>query len=1053
MIRDDKSVPSKRLNERQYVELPLLRQLQGQGWTVLDLEMHNQEPEETDREDFAEVVLLPRLRAALKRLNPWLEDDQVNIVVDRLTKGHPGGMLEANRHVLDLLLSGTPVDENRKTGAKSPDVRFFDLETATNNDLLAVCQLKVRVPGTDVHFYPDVILFVNGLPLVVIEAKAPGVTDGIGHAFDQLRRYLRLRGEEGEGHPGLAAYNQALVVTNKNKALFGTVTASSLKYFYPWSDPYPRTIDDVAEAVDAGQGGPTDQDRLVAGMFTPQHFIELLRSFIVFVPLEGGITVKALARYQQYRAVKKALARLLGGATPYQRSGIVWHTQGSGKSLTMVYLVREMHRHQALQGWKVVFVTDRTDLEGQLSGTAQAIGKTVKVADSIDRLKALLPGNASDLIMAMIHKFNTKELEAVFPKLNDRADILVLTDEAHRSQYGLLAANLDRAIENATRIGFTGTPIEKTRETFGAYIDTYTMRESNADGVTLAIVYEGRTTRSEIKDAEAADTDFIDVFGDYDVEQRLRALGYGTRQAYQEAWPTIRAKAADMVQHYTEHVFPNKFKAQVVAESQEAAYRYGQALREALAARADELDQQGKNPLGVDTELLRGLRVAVVISGISHNDAPHIKALGSKAQHKEDIANFKRSFDSGDPENESIDGNVGILVVNNMLLTGFDAPIEQVLYLDRVIRAHNLLQAIARVNRAGPQGKNRGFVVDYVGIGDDLKEALDIYAEEERREIVEELSDPAQEIEALRRAAAALNATIRDIGVEDPDDIEAYYAAFYDEEARARFLLAYSEFTAAFNTVLPRKEALDFMDDFLRASEVAVQARSHLDDPRFSLRDVPPKLRGLADRHLESKGIEQGVAPISILDNAFEAEVEGTNRPKAKAAKKKGRIRGYIQEHFPEDPDLYASFAEELDRILREHGDNWEAINAALDELRRRMREAAKEPTYGLSRRRQMPVFRTLSKRLFGEGGVTEDDIGELVPLTQEVTDLMTAEMRAPGFWRNSILQGQLKGKLVELLMSQRYVKLGGMPARYRELVTAFMEFARHNRDTLLYAE
>jgi len=1050
MIRDDKSVPSQRLNERQYVELPLLRQLQADGWTVLDLEMGAQEPEETGREDFAEVVLLPRLRAALQALNPWLEDDQAQVVVDRLTTKHPAGTLEANRHVLDLLLAGTPVDENRRTGARSPDVRLLDLETAKNNDLLAVCQLKVRVPGTDAHVYPDVVLFVNGLPLVVIEAKAPGVKDGIGMAFDQLRRYLRLRGEEGEGHPGLAAYNQALVVTNRNRALFGTITAGTLKYFYPWSDPYHRTLDEVAAAVGAGQGGPTAQDRLVAGMLAPQHLIELLRSFTVFARLEDGFVVKALARYQQYRAVRKAVARLLGGKNRAERSGIVWHTQGSGKSLTMVYLVREMHRHEALQGWKVVFMTDRTDLEGQLAGTAAAIGKTVKTADSIATLKALLPGAASDLVMAMIHKFQPKELEAAFPVLNERADLLVLTDEAHRSQYGLLAANLDRALPNATEIGFTGTPIEKTRKKYGDYIDRYTMRESNDDGVTLAIVYEGRTHRGEIDDRTAADADFVDVFGDYDAEQQLKALGYGTRRAYLEAWPTIRAKAADMVRHYSDHVFPNGFKAQVVAESQEAAYRYGVALREAFAARADELDRPGQNVLGVDTALLRRLRVAVVVSGIGHNDAPHIKALASRARNRTDVVNFKRAFDT--PGEGGLDGNVGVLVVTNMLLTGFDAPIEQVLYLDRVIRAHTLLQAIARVNRAGPKGKNRGFVVDYVGVGADLKQALDVYAEEEQAEIVRELHDPAQEVEALRNARAALDAVIAEVGVDDPDDVEAYYAAFYDEEARARFLLAYADFTAAFNTVLPRKEALDFLPDFLRASEVAVQARSHLDDPRFSLRDVPPKLRRLADAHLRSKGIEQGVAPISILDDAFEREVEAGGSPKAKAARKKGRIRGYIESNLPLDPELFASFAEELERILREHGENWAAVNAALDALRQRMRDAAQEPTYGLSRRRQMPVFRMLARRLFGEAGATEDDIGRLVPLTQEVTDLMTAEIRVPGFWRNPILQNQLKGQLIELLMT-RYVGLGAMPARYRELVTAFMEFAHHNRDTLLYAE
>lgn len=1050
MIRENKSVPSKRLNERQYVELPLLRQLQGDGWTILDLEMAGQEPEDTNRDDFSEVVLLPQLRAALKQLNPWLENDQVQVVVDRLTKNHPPGTLEANRHVLDLLINGTPVDENRRTGARSPDVRIIDLETAKNNDLLAVCQLKLRVPGTDVHFYPDVVLFVNGLPLVVIEAKAPGVTDGIGHAFDQLRRYLRLRNEEGEGHPGLASYNHALVVTNKNKALFGTITSGSLRYFYPWSDPYPRTLRDVAEAVKAGQGGPTAQDRLVAGMLTPQHLVELIRSFTVFTDIESGPTVKALARYQQYRAVKKATARLLGGKNRAERSGIVWHTQGSGKSLTMVYLIREMHRHEALQAWKVVFVTDRTDLERQLTGTTQAIGKTIKVAESISDLKMLLPGTASDLVMAMIHKFQPRELEAAFPVLNERYDVLVLTDEAHRTQYGLLAANLDRALPNATEIGFTGTPIEKTKKKYGDYIDSYTMRESIADEVTLSIVYEGRTHRGEVADKEAADAGFVDVFGDYDAEQQLSALKFGSRKAYLEAWPTIRAKAADMVRHYTENVFPNGFKAQVVAETQEAAYRYGVALREAFAACADALDQPGQNFLGVDTNLLRQLRVAVVISGIDRNDVPHIKELGKPAQHRADIVNFKRGFDT--PGEGGLDGNVGVLVVNNMLLTGFDAPIEQVLYLDRVMLAHNLLQAIARVNRAGPKGKGRGFVVDYVGIGADLKRALDVYAEEEQREVLETLHDPERELEALRRAKGALDAVVAEIGVDNSNDLEAYFAAFYDEDARARFLLAYADFTNAFNTVLPRKEALDFLPDFLRASEVAVQARSHLDDPRFSLRDVPPKLRRLADAHLASKGVEQGVAPISILDDAFSREVDASGSPKAKAAKKKGRLRGYITEHFQDDPELFASFAGELERILQEYGDNWAAVNKALNALRQRMRDAAKEPTYGLSRRRQMPIFRVLAKRLFGDVGVTEDEVATLVPLTQELTDLITTEIRIPGFWRNPILQGQLKGKLIELLMT-RYANLGEMKARYRELVTVFMEFARHNRDTLLYAE
>jgi type I restriction enzyme, R subunit len=1048
MIRADKAVPSNRLSERQYVELPLLRQLAGQGWSVLDLEF-SQLPEATGCGDLTEVVLLPRLRDALVRLNPWIETDQVDLAVDRLTRGHPPAMLEANRHVLELLLSGTPLDENRRTGAKSPNVRFVDFEHAANNDLLAVCQFKVRIPGTDAHILPDVVLFVNGLPVVVIECKAPGVADGLDQALDQIRRYAEQRGEEREGHRGLFGYNAFVVLTNRDKALYGTITSASLRYCHPWSDPYPRTLEELAAEVQAGQSGPNAQHRLAAGMLDPQNLLDLIRSFTAFIEPEGGGTVKVVGRYQQFRAVKKAVAGLANGQNRAQRSGIVWHTQGSGKSLTMVYLVREMHRHPQLQGWKIVFVTDRTELEAQLTSTTQAIGKTVHVANSVAKLQALLPGQDSGLVMAMIHKFQPRELEVLFPELNPRSDLLVLTDEAHRTQYGLLAANLDRALPNATEIGFTGTPIEKTEKKYGDYIDKYTMREAIDDEVTLAIVYEGRTHRAEVSDPQGADQRFADVFDDLTIEQRLRALGYAGRDAYLEAEPTIREKARDMVRHYTEHVFPNGFKAQVVATSQEAAYRYGLALRAAFEERAAALEEPGANPLAVKTDRLRRLRVAVVVSGVTHNDRPHIKALGSPAQHRRDIEDFKRPFDA--PGEGGLDGNVGVLVVNNMLLTGFDAPIEQVLYLDRVITAHNLLQAIARVNRAGPMGKDRGFVVDYVGVGANLKRALDVYAEREQKEILEALHDPAEELQALRDAHAALAATVAGMGVEDPTDLDAYFAAFYDETARAGFLNAFETFTRAFNTVLPRKEALDYLEAFLRYTEVAVQARQHLSDDRFSLRGVPVKLRAIADVHLASKGIEQGVAPIPILDDAFAAEV-GAGSAKSRAARKASRTRAHITERLPDDPELYASFAAELERILAEHGQNWARINEELDRLRERIRQAAQEPTYGLSRRRQMPVFRVLRARLFGESPLTDAEIGTLVPLTQEVTDTLAAELRLPGFWTNPVLQAKLRGELVQLLLRPEHASLKGMTGRYKELVTAFVEFARHNTDTLLYA-
>ena len=305
----------------------------------------------------------------------------------------------------------------------------------------------------------------------------------------------------------------------------------------------------------------------------PVNILDIIRTFTLFGTDDKGQIIKIVGRYQQFRAVKLAVQRLLGGNTPRERSGIIWHTQGSGKSLTMMFMVREMYRHPSLSKWKVVFVTDRTQLEDQLSETSQSIGFSVKTADSIAKLKELLRTDSSDLVMAMIHKFQERDLSETFPELNTSLNILVMTDEAHGSQYSRLGANLNRAIPNAARIGYRGTPIDKTERVFGSYIDKYTMRESIDDKVTLEIVYEGRTHNAEVTDQAGMDAAFEDVFSDYNVQERLSILGYGSRDAYLEADPTIGAKAKDMVQHYLTHVFPNGYKAQIVATSREAAAR------------------------------------------------------------------------------------------------------------------------------------------------------------------------------------------------------------------------------------------------------------------------------------------------------------------------------------------------------------------------------------------------------------------------------------------------------------------------------------------------
>jgi len=893
-MKQDKTPQHIKIDERNHVEKPLLDQLAGLGWEIIDLD-NTQHPADSYRQSFTEVVMLPVLYEQLKVINPWLADDQVEEVTKHLTASFPGsGLIQNNRHVLTMLLENTSVSENRQTGEKSPTVRFVDFAHRDSNRFIAVCQFKVRILGAEYHIIPDIVLFLNGLPIVVIECKSPKVKDAIPEAIDQLLRYSEQRGDKGEGSAPLFYYNQIVIATCRNEAKFGTITTHNEKHFYRWADPYPRTVNDLEH----GSSGPNDQQRLVTGMLDRDNLLDLIRTFTLFSTNDKGEIIKIVGRYQQFRAVKLAVKRLMEGQTPRERSGIIWHTQGSGKSLTMMFMVREMYLHTQLSNWKVVFVTDRTQLEGQLSETSQSIGFTVKVADSIRKLKDLLRSDSSDLVMAMIHKFREADLTETFPELNSSPHILVMTDEAHRSQYALLGANLDKGIPYAARIGYTGTPIDKTEIVFGDYIDKYTMRQSIEDGVTLEIIYEGRTHNAEVPDQKGMDKAFEDVFSDYNIQQRMQILGYGSRDAYLEAKSTIATKAQDMVEHYLTHVFPNGYKAQVVATSREAAVRYKEYIDKALAEAISNLEQA--NPGRLDLIQLKKLQTDVIISG-KNNDRKLLRDFSKKSKHEASIKSFKMAFGS---EEDGVTGDMGIVIVNNMLLTGFDAPVEQVMYLDKIIVAHNLLQAIARVNRISGIAKDKGFVVDYVGVGHHLKKAIDKYEEREQKEIIDTLSFPEEELRELKASHAEIMDFFKKHGLTDLTDHDAFFDLFYDEDLRFDFMIAFKKLTKCLNLVFPAREVLDYLADYQALTEINALAGQHLRDERLSMKEIPPKLRSITDKYLESKGIEVKVKPISILDEDFQKQVGKRNRTKTKAAEVEHAIRHHLDTELDDDPDL-----------------------------------------------------------------------------------------------------------------------------------------------------
>jgi type I restriction enzyme R subunit len=1037
------------LDEEHQVENSFLAQLKRLGWEIY--RQNKEDPEDTKeiigfnkdlepiygttkkfRTTFREVILEDVLRQSIKRINPWIEEDQIDYVVRRLKEPQANSLFEANREIHELLLENIPVSENRKTGEKSPSVYIIDFKNPENNSFIAISQFKVNVPGTEKHIVPDIVLFVNGLPLVVVECKSPSRADPIGEAIEQLFRYSNRRGEK-EGNEKLFWYNLFSVATARYTAKYGTIT-SDYEHFVEWKDPYPYSLSDI----DPTATTITSQQVLVQGMLNKNTLIELLHTFTIFKD-----NIKVVPRYQQYRAVKKIIERIKKGKTPEEKGGIVWHTQGSGKSLTMMYVVRAMFHDEELRKYKVVFITDRKDLERQLEGVSKGVGFTVHVANSVEHLKELLRTNTPDLVMGLVHKFQERELKTPFPVLNTSPNILVMIDEAHRSQYKFLGANLRHALPNAVKLAFTGTPIEKTEKTFGDYIDKYSIRQAVEDGVTVEIVYEGRVHGAEISDEESANRKFEDVFKDFSEDERRLTLGK-TWKAYLEAEQVIRDKAKDMIEHYITHVFPNGLKAQVVAVSRLAAIRYKHALELALKEKIKELEEKGTN---LDLETLKRLKVAVVISA-SPNDDPNIykKEYTDENEHKKNIASFKLPF--GVATQDGLTGDVGILVVNNMLITGFDAPIEQVMYLDNILKDHNLLQAIARVNRVYNKNKSCGFVVDYVGVLKHLEEALAIYADEDIQEITQVVKNKRKSLDDLKSSHRLIEEFFRKHGISNwRQDIDECVDLLVDEKIKDEFISLFRKFSRALDAVLPDPRALRYVSDLKILGYIKESARNRYRDDKLSLKDASKKIREIVEEHLLSQGIDPKVPPTPLFDDAFLEKLKA--KPiKAKAQELEYAILEHIEKHYEEDPEFYERFSDRLKRVLEEYRENWEEIFKELEKLREDMKKGREaENTFGLDPKKEMPFFGVLKMSLFGKEPIEnlrKEDIDLLLDLTRDVLSILEREISTEDFWDNYHKQRRVRSYIISEVLLHKRSANETFDEKRNEIAQRIMELAYH---------
>lgn len=1096
------------------VERPFVAQLEGLGWVHVEGSLDD--PKVTGRGSFSEVIQEGVLRERLRALNPgpdgqpWLDDARLSEAVSAITRLGTHKLMEANQKATELLIKGLTVEGLPGwDGGRGQTIRYFDWDTPANNRFTVVNQYRVNCPpgynSGKAFIVPDLVLLVNGIPLVVVECKSPSIPEPLADAVDQLRRYSNQRKaayeiEDNEGNEALFATNQLLIATSFDEARVGCIGAA-FEHYAQWKTVVgpDGSGSEIEVAQKLGKSGLSEQERLVAGLLAPAHLLDVIKNFLLFMQV-GGQTTKSVCRYQQYRAVNRAIARLKTGKTRLQhgehdqRGGIIWHTQGSGKSLTMVFLVRKMRADAQLRRFKVIVVTDRKDLQRQLSETATLTGEVVEVAESTAGVKALARRKGPGLIFATIQKYRdtdttddapltADDLPKVaepkvsyksgeeFEVLNEDDSILVLVDEAHRTQSGDLHANLLAGLPNCARIGFTGTPIimgekKRTHEIFGEFIDRYTIKEAEADGATVPVLYEGRTAKGAVKDDASLDALFEDLFRQRTPEE-LEAIKqkYATKGHIFDAPALIADKARDMLRHYVTNILPNGYKAQVVAYSRLAAIRYFEALktaRDELLAEAERLSPQDKalddealcqRPPKVQAlvqawryrDTLARLEFAPIISG-SNNDDPAWKAWTDGTAHEQLIKRFKKPLFHADPAKTD---PLAFLVVKSMLLTGFDAPIEGVMYLDRPIREAELLQAIARVNRTG-FGKRCGIVVDYYGVAQHLKEALAAYSDEDVEGALASLKD---EIPVLRDRHLRVVDLFRQRGIESLDDTEACVEVLGSERLRAEFAVKLKAFLASLDTVLPRPEGLPYSGDAKRLAYIYARARNRYKDTPVLGKDVGAKVRKLIDDHVISLGIDPKIPPIQLTDAEFDTHLARAANDRAKASEMEHAIRSHIRKHADEDPVLYRKLSERLNEILKTLGEQWNEIIAQLqkiiDELRTGTAGAADAPSDLPAH--CAPFLRTVLDVVCAGRAPTSAELLRLKDVTVELVDLLVQELQSNrGIWspHKRAAQDELNGYLFDHLMRLRPPLVDIDKAGV--LADKLMEQARANHDKLV---
>ena len=945
------------------VEQAALVWLEATGWRVRYGPEIAPETQDAERSGYDQVVLEQRLRDALAELNPGLPVAALDDAFRKLTRPEGATMEARNRAFHHLLIDGVTVEYSSQDGSiRGAQACVVDFEDADANDWLAVNQFTVSENRNTRR--ADIVLFVNGLPLAVIELKNPADEEAtIWTAWNQLQTYkAELQ--------TLFSMNGALVVSDGIQTRIGTLTAGR-EWFKPW-----RTV--------SGEGladlNITELEVMLEGVFARDRFLALVRDFTVFED-DGGALVKKMAGYHQFHAVRVAVDETLraaqlqreelrvggvggryeagpqpGGEPGDRRIGVVWHTQGSGKSLTMAFYAGAIIREPAMENPTVVVLTDRNDLDDQLFGTFSRCQELLRQppvqAQSRADLRQKLSVNAGGVVFTTIQKFFPEEKGDTYPTLSERRNIVVIADEAHRSQYDFIdgfARHMRDALPNASFVGFTGTPIElqdaNTRAVFGDYISIYDIQRSVEDGATVPIYYESRLAQLALLERERPKIDpkFEEITEGEEVERREKLKSrWAQLEAVVGAENRLSQIAEDIVAHFEQRLEVLEGKAMVVCMSRRICI---DLYRELVHLRPDwESEDDGKGA------------IKVVMTG-SASDPPDWQPHIRNKARREGLA--QRFRDPDDP--------LQLVLVRDMWLTGFDAPSLHTLYVDKPMRGHGLMQAIARVNRVF-KDKPGGLVVDYLGLAQDLKKALATYKESGKTEHTavdqqEAVAVMQEKYEVCCGLMHGFDWSVWTTGTPQerlnllPAGQEHILA---QEEGKERWLNAVRELSQAFALSVPHPETTRIRDDvaFFQAVRTALSKQAG-PDPR-SEEELDLAVRQIISRAVASEGVLDIFAAaglekpdISVLSDEFLAEVRGMPHRNLAVELLQNLLKGELSAKRRKNLVQARSFAEMLEQSLRRYQNR--AIEAAqvieeLIELARELREAdARGEQLGLS--------------------------------------------------------------------------------------------------------